>query len=62
MKKPSQKQLEKAVEQAWYKLASGVQVNIMDLGKIFDRGVAALKEGKDLDTEIKACIEEYRRN
>ncbi len=57
--KNSLKKLEKQVEQAWYRLASGVQVNIMDIGKIFDRGVKSLQENRDLDEEMQKCIQDF---
>lgn len=61
-KQMTEKKMEKEVEQMWYKIASGVQVNIMDIGKIFKRGVTALKEGRDLETELKACVVDFRQN
>lgn len=60
--KNSLKKLEKQVEQTWYRLASGVQVNIMDIGKIFNRGVKALQEGRDLDEEMQKCVQDFRQN
>lgn len=43
MTKRQLKLAEKRVEQAYYKGCSGVEINIMDIGKVFKAGVAAIE-------------------
>lgn len=54
--------LKKIVEQAYYRHGHGVQVNVMDIGKIFAEGVAAIKAGLDIDQEIQKIISKYKMN
>lgn len=53
---------DKQIEQAFYRHATGVQINIMDLGKIHAAGRAAIETGRDLDAAIVAAVAEYRQN
>lgn len=39
-----------------------VQVNIMDLGKIFNAGKQAYETGGDMEQAIKDAIAQYRQN
>ena len=57
----SKKQLDKMVEQAYYKQGRGVQINIMDIGKLFKDVSEAYLAGQDLDEAVKA-IKKYRQN
>ena len=56
------KQLDKDIERAWYRLASGVQVNIMDIPKIFRECRVAVLAGQPLDTIVQECIGRYRQD
>jgi hypothetical protein len=60
MRKPTMKQIDKLIETSFYRVASGVQINIMDIGKVFTAGRAALAEGRDLDTAIREIVEILR--
>ena len=56
MRQPSQKAMEKRVERAYYAGCSGVQINIMDISKVFKAGVAAIvaqPEISDADLTVK---------
>lgn len=61
-KTKSEKQLDKDIERAWYRLASGVQVNIMNIGKVFADARAAMLTGATLDDAVTAAREKYREN
>ena len=53
------------VEQIFYKVADGVQINIMNLGKISKAGVdAILAEASDADVEkaVADAVAKYREN
>ena len=60
MKKLTEKQMNKLVEAAWYKHGHGVAVNIMDIGKIFAMGRAALVAGTSLDDAMVAAAAKFR--
>lgn len=62
MRKPTAKQIDKQVEASFYRVASGVQINVMDIGKVFSAGRAALAEGRDLDTAIREIVAVLRVN
>jgi len=64
MRKPTAKQIDKRIEAAYYATCSGVQINIMDIGKVFAEGRRALAEGADEDglrARIKAFVETIRK-
>ena len=52
------KAIDKRVEQAYYATCSGVQINIMNIGKVFAAGRAALAAGAD-ETGLRAAIVEF---
>lgn len=56
---------EKRIERAYYARCAGIQINIMDIGKVFAAGRAAIAEGADdtvLGDRIAAAVETLRRN
>ena len=57
-----EKRIEAAVESAFNRLGNNIQFNIMDLGKIFNDGVAAVRAELDLDAAMLASIAKYRQN
>ena len=61
-KSKADKVLDKSIEQMWYKLASGVQVNIMDIPGIFRECRAGVLGGGNLEELVKGCIVKYRQN
>lgn len=54
--------IDKAIEAAWYKLASGVQVNIMVIPTIFRECREAIVGGKSVDEAVAAAVAKYRLN
>jgi hypothetical protein len=54
--------LDKEIESAWYRLAFGVQVNIMNIGAIFKESREAVNNGKTVDEAVTAAREKYREN
>ena len=55
--KKQEKALDRRVEQAYYATCSGVQINIMDIGKVFSTGREALAGGADEEGLRKAIVE-----
>jgi len=53
---------DRKIEQSYYAHGQGVQINVLDIPKIFQRGHAALDAGADLEEAIKAAIAEFRQN
>jgi len=59
------KKLEKVVELMFYKLANGIQFNIMNLGKVGDAAKKVLLAGgelEDAEAAMQAAIAQYRVN
>lgn len=56
--KRQEKKLDRQVEQAYYATCSGVQINIMDIGKVFKAGRQALADGAD-EEQLRAAIVEF---
>ena len=60
-----EKAIDKRVEKAYYASCSGIQVNMMDIGKIFNAGRVACANGAsedELKTVIRAFVETIRMN
>jgi hypothetical protein len=63
--KRQQKALDKRVEAAYYATCSGIQIDIMDISKVFKAGREALDGGADEDGLKKAVrdfVETIRKN
>lgn len=59
------KAIDKRVEAAYYATCSGIQVNIMDIPKVFAEGRKAVAEGLDQDAlaaRILAFVQTIRQN
>jgi hypothetical protein len=56
------KALEREYDSTYSRLGHGVQVNIMDLGKMRDEALAAVKGGATMEDAVKAAIAKYRQN
>ena len=54
--------LDKAIEAAWYRLASGVQVSILDIPKIFRDVRLEVSGGLELDAAVAAVRDRFRKN
>lgn len=55
----SKKALDKLIESLYYKHASGLQINIMDIGKVFKAGEKAYAAGGDVEQAVKDAISVY---
>jgi hypothetical protein len=55
MTKRQQNAADKRINALYCKLCSGVQIDIMDIGKVFKAGYAAIANGAD-DAELGAAI------
>jgi hypothetical protein len=62
MHKPTTKQIDKLIEAAYYRRCSGIQVDIMDIGKVFAAGRAAHAAWQDVETAIWDFVQTIRRN
>jgi hypothetical protein len=60
--KAAERQVENRIAEVYRRTCSGVQVNIMDVSKIYAAGRAALAAGQDLDTAIPAFVQTIRQN
>lgn len=49
-------QLDKLIEAAYYRNAQGVQINIMDINKVFTAGRAAHAAGTDVEQAVVDAI------
>lgn len=58
----AEKALDKQIEQAWYRHGQGVQVSVLDIGKIFRDVKLELAAGTDIDTATKLAVARYRRS
>ena len=65
MTKRQLKAAEKKVEKIYYANCSGIQINIMDIGKVFKVGVAAIANGLDdvaVTDVVTNFVETIRQN
>jgi hypothetical protein len=52
----AEKLLDKKVEAVYYKTCSGIQINIMDIPKVFKYGRQLIAEGKSLEEELPKFV------
>ena len=52
-------QWDSLIESTYYRLAAGRQINIMDIGKVFDIGKQAMIDGKPLEPAIQSAVDKY---
>jgi hypothetical protein len=59
------KAIDKRIETIYYRNCSGIQINIMDIPRVFAEGRKAIAEGADdtaLTAKIVAFVESIRHN
>lgn len=61
-RRPSKKAIDSEIERIYYRHGQGVQIDIMDIGKIFAAGHAALAASQPMEPAIVEAIARYRRN
>ncbi len=61
-KKLSAKQIDKLVERAYYATCSGIQIDILNIGKVFEAGRKAYAEGRDLNVAVREFVETIKEN
>ena len=61
-RKLTSKQIDKQIEAIYYANCSGIQINIMDIGKVFTAGRTAFAEGRDVTEAIVNRVAELRKN
>lgn len=58
----TEKRMDKQIEAIYYRRCAGIQIDIMDIGKVFTAGRVAILAGQDPEAAIVACVETLRRN
>jgi hypothetical protein len=59
MDKKAKKQMDKEIETAYYRLAQGQQINIMDIPKVFAESRRAILNGATVDQAVRAAVLMY---
>ncbi len=54
--------LNKKIEAIYYEKCHGVQINVMDIGKVFAAGRLAAAEGRDIECAVLAFVATVRKN
>tara|TARA_Y100000310_G_C20159437_1_gene568455 strand:+ start:201 stop:416 length:216 start_codon:yes stop_codon:yes gene_type:complete len=54
--------LDRDIEKAWYKQGFGVQINIMNIPKVFREVRAAVQGGQSIKDGVADAIKKYREN
>ncbi len=62
MTKKASKQIDAQIDRIFSTNCSGVQINIMDIGKVFTAGHAAHAAGQDMTAAILATVASIRKN
>lgn len=61
-KKKAEKALDSQIEQAWYRLASGIEVSVLDIPRIFRDAKIEMAAGKTAEEAVTIQIARYRKN
>ncbi len=61
-KKLGKKQLDKEIERLYKIHGQNIQINIMDIGKIFNAGRQAYETGGDMEKAVQDAIAQLRKN
>ena len=55
----SNKKLDKLIEKAYYRLASGRQISVLKIPPLFDHARQLIRGGAEVDAAVKAAIEAH---
>jgi len=61
----AEKKADKRIEAAYRRRCSGIEIDIMDIGRVFKAGHAAIAAGADepgLEHAVRAFVETIRKN
>jgi len=59
MTKAESKKLDRAIEQAYYRLAAGKHISILDIPKVFAESRRAISAGSTTDQAVRAAVLMY---
>ena len=62
MTKRQAQQADQQIEAYYYRTYSGVQINVLDIGKIFQAGRQAIANGEPFEPAVDAVVTQIRRN
>lgn len=62
MTKRQANKLDKQIEQIFYAHCSGIQINVLDIGKVFAAGRAAAAAGESIEAAVIARVAQLRVN
>lgn len=62
MTKRELKALDTRIEQHYYRTHGGVQINILDIGKIFQAGREAAGRGESIEAAVDQAVAKLRQN
>ena len=57
--KITKKNLDREIEKAYYKIAAGKQINIMDIPKVFKESARAIAGGATVDQAVRTSVLMY---
>jgi hypothetical protein len=58
-KKMSKKAIDREIDRLYKIHAEGLSINIMDIGKVFKAGHAAVEAGTDLEAAVEGAVATY---
>jgi hypothetical protein len=56
------KKIDNLIDQSYGRVARDVQINMMDIPKVFAEGRRAIAAGEDIDTALAAIVQKIRVN
>jgi hypothetical protein len=62
MTKREQNALDRRIETHFYRVHRGVQINVLDIGKIFRAGRNAAAAGQSIEAAVDLAVAELRQN
>ena len=62
MRKLTAKQIDKLIEAVYYRVASGIQIDVLDIGKVFAAGRAGYLTPEGIEPAVVAIVAKLRKN